>query len=470
MLTAATTRIGSGAMCIWRSPGILSPPVNLHRDGAALVWEKPGRHAEIQGFRLYRSEESGRNYERVGEKLLTETRYPLPPDPEGCYVLTSVEYSGLESRMFSNEASIGGNTVFRHFYRPAAGRIAKPMVPYFEPAGAGDAYAVAITDPDSIYKKRLEEGLSGSVTMQVTIPEAGPVRILARVRGMSALERSTYTNGMALVGRGGQRRLYASDRRKRSGSHPGRRISMALGRARMRASFRWLRASSNCRLPREMPGLRLTIFSLPTIPISCRSGRGQVPENLAAAPEGLRVESFSVEDERTVSGWLKEQRPSVKLAWQPVAAPQGVSHYNVYRSDYQSTQGGTGNAPGQSERARLLRRRSRNRADGVLPRPRRGLPGAQPIAGLCQHSDRVLRNLQRFPVFHRGEVRLVAGGGHIQRVDHIHRRFPAPKNRVDEVVAEVAGRTAGPAPVSHDHFLHSRLMSLSWMSTNDPGD
>jgi len=93
--------------------------------------------------------------------------------------------------MFSNEACVGGNRVFRHFSRPAAGKIAKPMVPFFEPAGIGDGYAVAITDPDLIYQRPLAKGLSGSVTMPVAIPEAGPVRILARVRGMSTLERSS---------------------------------------------------------------------------------------------------------------------------------------------------------------------------------------------------------------------------------------------------------------------------------------
>ena len=32
------------------------------------------------------------------------------------------------------------------------------------------------------------------------------------------------------------------------------------------------------------------------------------------------------------------QTPCVKLAWQPVAASQGVSHYNVYRSDTEAFQ------------------------------------------------------------------------------------------------------------------------------------
>ena len=156
------------------------PPVRLRQDGAALVWEKPRRHAEIQGFRLYRSGESGRDYARVGAGLLTGTRYELPPNADGFYVLTSVEYSGLESRMFSNEARVGGPSVFRHFYRPAAGKIVPPLVPFFEPAGTGDGYAVAITDPDLVYQRPLASGLRGSVTMPVAIPAAGPMRILAR--------------------------------------------------------------------------------------------------------------------------------------------------------------------------------------------------------------------------------------------------------------------------------------------------
>ncbi len=308
------------------------PPVNLHRDGAALVWEKPPRDAEIEGFRLYRSEESGRDYERVGEKLLTETRHPLPPDAEGCYVLTSVEYSGLESRMFSNEASIGDNKVFRHFYRPAAGRIAKPMVPYFDPAGAGDAYAVCITDSDLIYKQRMEEGLSGSVTMPVVIPEAGPVRILARVRGMSALERSTYTTGWPLSGEAGSGAFTLRIDERKVGAIPvegfsWRWVALDAGAVPLAAGVIELEIAT------RDTGIAIDNVLVTNDPDFVPRGRGQVPEDLSAVPEGLRVDPVGLEDEQAVSESDKEQRPRVKLAWQPVAAPQGVSHYNVYRSD-----------------------------------------------------------------------------------------------------------------------------------------
>jgi len=320
---------GDVYMAVARYP---QPPVNLRREGTALVWEKPRHHAEIQGFRLYRSGESGRDYERVGERLLTGTRYPLPPDAGGFYVLTSVEYSGLESQMFSSEASVGDNKVFRHFYRPAAGRIAKPMVPFFDPAGAGDAYAVAVTDPDLIYKQRLEEGLSGSVTMPVAIPEAGPVRILARVRGTSALERSTYTTGWPLSGEAQSGAFTLKIDERNVGAvpvegFPWRWVALDAGAVPLAAGVFVLEVAT------RDAGIAMDSILVTNDPDFVPRGRGQVPEDLAAAPEELRVEPVSVEDERAASESNKDQRPRVKLAWQPVPAPQGVSHYNVYRSD-----------------------------------------------------------------------------------------------------------------------------------------
>jgi hypothetical protein len=308
------------------------PPMNLRREGDALVWEKPRRHAEIEGFRLYRSKESGRNYERVSGELLTGTRYPLPPDANGFYVLTSVEFSGLESRAFSSEVSVGDNRVFRHFYRPAYGKIATPMVPFFDPTGAGDAYAVAITDPDLIYKQRLEEGLSGSVTMPIAIPTAGPVRILARVRGMSALERSTYTTGWAASGEAASGDFAIQIAGREVGTipvagSPWRWVALDTGAIALPAGPVELQIAT------QDAGIALDNILVTNDTDFVPSGRGQVPEELTAVPEGLFVESVITENRRAASESNKEQRPSVKLSWQPVAAPQGVSHYNVYRSD-----------------------------------------------------------------------------------------------------------------------------------------
>jgi hypothetical protein len=320
---------GDVYMAVARYP---DPPRHLRKEGAALVWEKPQRHAEIQGFRLYRSGESGRNYARIGGGLLTGTRYELPPDADGCYVLTSVEYSGLESRMFSDEARVGRHGVFRHFYRTAAGKIAKPMVPFFEPAVTGAGYAVAITDPDLVYRQPLAKELSGSVTIPVSMAETGQVRILARVRGMSALERSSYTTGWPLTGAAGRGRFTIRIGGNRAGAipvegFPWRWVALDAGPVPLAAGVSELEVSTHD------AGIAIDCLLVTNDPGFVPRGRGQVPEELAAVPKGLRVAPFAPEDEQAASGLLKEQRPRVKLVWDPVAAPQGVSRYDVYRSD-----------------------------------------------------------------------------------------------------------------------------------------
>ena len=270
------------------------PPLNLRREGAALVWDKPARHAEIRGFRLYRPEESGRDYRRVGEELVPGTRCELPPDAKGFYVLTSVEYSGLESRMFSNEMSIDGRKVFRHFYRPVAGKMVQPMVPFFEPSGTGDGFAVAITDPELIYKRQLvqaaEEGqaaspLSGSVTIPVVIPEAGPVRILARVRGMSALERSSYTRGWPKSGEAASGAFTVRIDGKELGTipvqgFPWRWVALDAGAVLLSAGNISLEV-----VTRDV-GIAVDNLLVTNDPRFVPQGRGQVPENLAAVPQG----------------------------------------------------------------------------------------------------------------------------------------------------------------------------------------
>lgn len=300
------------------------PPLNLRKERAALVWDKPRRHAEIAGFRLYRATESGRNYARLGSALLTGTSYELPPDADGCYVLTSVEYSGLESRTFSNEVRVGNGRLFRHFYRPAAGRIAKPMVPFFEPAGTGDGFAVAITDPDLTCKQALAEGLSGSVTLPVVIPEMGPVRVWARVRGMSALERASYTTGWPARDETARGQFTIQIDGKKAGIIPvdgslWRWVELNTGATSLAAgTFELKMASFDA-------GIAIDNLLVTNDPSFTPDGRGQVPEGLAAIPQELRASKFNPE--------TKDQRPRVELVWAPVAAPQGVSHYNVYRSE-----------------------------------------------------------------------------------------------------------------------------------------
>ncbi len=326
------------------------PPVNLRREENALVWDMPRRRDEIEGFRLYRSDESGRNYERVGDGLLTGTRYELPADTEGFYVLTSVEYSGLESRRFSNEASVGAGKIFRHYYRPAAGNIVKPMVPFFEPAGTADGYAVAVTDPELIYKQGLKEGLNngrlssvpehearlgGSVTVQVAVPEEEAVRILARVRGMAALERSSYTTGWPQPGEAAGGRFSVRIDGNEVGAIdveglPWQWIALDAGTVPLAAGVVELQLATSD------AGIAVDNLLVTNDPDFMPQGRGQVPEEISATPQGLRVEPLGPDDEPAASELIQAQKPAVKLVWDPVAAPQGVTHYNVYRSETES--------------------------------------------------------------------------------------------------------------------------------------
>ncbi len=325
------------------------PPLNVRLDGMSLAWDVPRRHTEIVGYRLYRSAESGRGYERVGGELLTGTRHELPPDAKGCYVLTSVEYSGLEGRAFSNELAVGAGTVFRHFYRPAVGKIVRPMVPFFEPAGTADGQAVAVTDPELVYKRQLEEGLrdegpspllreegaTGSVAMQIAIPEAAKVRILARVRGMSALERASYTTGWPEPGEAAAGRFVVRLGGQAVGAipvegHAWRWVALDAGAVSQPAG------TIELQLATHDAGIAVDHILVTNDAGFTPTGCGQAPEELTAVPQGLRIEPLGPSDEPAIAELLKAKKSVLKLAWEPTAAPQGVARYNVYRADRES--------------------------------------------------------------------------------------------------------------------------------------
>ena len=294
-----------------------------------LTWNLPQRQAEIRGFRLYHSGESGRGYRRVSEELLPGTHTRLPADAEGFYALTSVEHSGLEGRLFSNEVQLGGLPLFRHFHEVETGRISKPMVPFFEPAEASGAYAVAVTDPEYIERRRLAEGLRGTVLLSVRVPARDGLRLWARVRGMSELERASYTRGWP--GRGGA---------VASGGFALRCDDTALGSFAVAGpDWHWVRLdTSSIRLPAQAVDLELSTADA-GIAVDCLcltndpdfqpAGRGREPGDAPTPPTGLRLEEFTLED----ADRLEVAAGQVKLAWQPASAPQGVTRYQVYRGE-----------------------------------------------------------------------------------------------------------------------------------------
>jgi hypothetical protein len=149
---------------------------------------------------------------------------------------------------------------------------------------------------------------------------------------MSALERATYTTGWPRSGEAGSGAFTLRIDDRKVGTipvegFPWRWVALDAGAVPLAAGVYTLEVAT------RDAGIAMDDILVTNDPDFVPRGRGQVPEELAAAPQGLRIEPIGPEGERASSGANKEQRPRVKLAWQPVAAPQGVSHYNVYRSN-----------------------------------------------------------------------------------------------------------------------------------------
>ena len=306
------------------------PPLNLRLGWRrTLTWELPRRHTELRGFRLYHAAESGRNYRRLSDRLLTGTRYQLPADAKGFYALTSVEHSGLEGRIFSNEVQLGDEALFRHFHELEMGRIRKPMVPFFEPADASGAYAVAVSDPERVERRRLAAGLRGAVVLSVRLPSRKALRLWARARGMSELERASYTRGWPR--RAGE---------VASGSFSVRCDGRVLGSFAVEGpDWHWVALDADAiTLPgREVDlelstadaGIAVDCLCITNDPDFRPTGRGREPSGELAAAHGLRVAEFTIQDAER----FQLTGGQVKITWQPADAAQGVTRYQVYRGE-----------------------------------------------------------------------------------------------------------------------------------------
>lgn len=92
------------------------PPVDLQwaaeEEGVRLHWQAPGKHREIHGYLVYRSDRSGDGYQLLTPDPVLETSYldtEVEPGQPYFYVLTSLEHSGLESGYSMEVARAGLN-------------------------------------------------------------------------------------------------------------------------------------------------------------------------------------------------------------------------------------------------------------------------------------------------------------------------------------------------------------------------
>ncbi len=89
-----------------------APPVKLQGTlaggSATLTWERPRKSAEIAGYNVYRSDQSGTGFHKLTAAPIAATQYAdTAPAKTAFYVVTSVERSGLESRCPSTELALG---------------------------------------------------------------------------------------------------------------------------------------------------------------------------------------------------------------------------------------------------------------------------------------------------------------------------------------------------------------------------
>ncbi|MBI3947022.1 MAG: hypothetical protein HY321_13945 [Armatimonadetes bacterium] len=313
------------------------PPANARRNGSRLIWDQPEFNAETRGFHVYRARESGIGYVRLTEQPVEGLTYPLPErGSEGFYALTSVEHSGLESRAFSNEVVVGAQEMIRWFYEAEAGELTRPMVPVFDPREASNAYAVAITDPDLVYRRRLQKGLQGTVKMRASALSEGPHRLWARVRlleGGTPGEFSVRINGTP-VGR------FSVDRPEWHW------VPLAAGGATLPAG------GATMELATSAVGIALDNLLVTNDADFRPQGKGNAPAQPPSRPRGVRVATLAGKGAEAVeqAGYQLEP-PYVALIWEASRAPQGVRCYDVHRGEApgfavsQGTLLGTPNGP-----------------------------------------------------------------------------------------------------------------------------
>jgi fibronectin type 3 domain-containing protein len=180
------------------------PPQELkaRSDGTdvILTWKKPRRSLETRGYHVYGSDQSGVKYHRLTTEPVTGTEWRVPlVEPDGYYVVTAAEYSGLESRA-SNEVFGKGNENWQGPVRLAIEAEAseatgpevwtesdptssKRMRAFVDQRTASDGYYVACPD----------EVTDGWRMVKVTVSKNALYYLWARVKGDGSLTAGLRT-------------------------------------------------------------------------------------------------------------------------------------------------------------------------------------------------------------------------------------------------------------------------------------
>jgi hypothetical protein len=206
----------------------------------------------------------------------------------------------------------------RWFHEAEVGELTAPMAPLFDPLGAGNGYAVTISDPDLLYRERLDEGLKGAVRLQIETPAPGSYIIMGRVR---APDRDS---GNA---------LFVTANNESVGG-----ISVRSSSWRWEALDRGAvflpGGSSQLEFSAHRAGISLDMLLVTNDPNFAPEGKGNAPRQPPTQPQNLRVEQLVSDSRKEALQWRGHTvaPPYVKLRWELSRAPQEVRYYSVHRS------------------------------------------------------------------------------------------------------------------------------------------
>lgn len=181
--TLSLTHVGETIRLEW--------PVSARTKANLPVAPAPIRARETAGYHVYRSDTSGRGYVRLTETLVAQpasdavvTWTDPAPGPASHYVVTTVDYAGVESRTYSPEAAVTWTGEVRVFWEAEEGELGPRTRTLFFPADASGHFAVArgIHDAD----RDLVQG-SARATWRVSLPRTGSYGLWARARSRTGV-------------------------------------------------------------------------------------------------------------------------------------------------------------------------------------------------------------------------------------------------------------------------------------------
>ena len=143
---------------------------------ARLTWSPPEFHKEVKGYLIYRSSESGLNFEQITPKPVANPPFvdALPPGADKAYYfVTAVEHSGLEGRppaeVCASASGIWEGPV-RHYHEMEDGGPVKPLMEHFD------------SQASNMYALRMASGFDGKAALAVNVPRAGAFAVWLRAK------------------------------------------------------------------------------------------------------------------------------------------------------------------------------------------------------------------------------------------------------------------------------------------------